>query len=100
MKKLVKVLAVIASISGVCFIFKDTIKDAVTAVKEKFSDPDFDDFDDDDDFDEKEIFGKTSDREYVDITITDDDDDEELEDEDETEEDETEEEDEDEANKE
>lgn len=93
MKKLVKVLAVIASISGVCFIFKDTIKDAVTAVKEKFSDPDFDDFDDDDDFDEKEIFGKPSDREYVDITITDDDDDEELEDE-------TEEEDEDEANKE
>ena len=86
-------MAVIASISGVCFIFKDTIKDAVTAVKEKFSDPDFDDFDDDDDFDEKEIFGKPSDREYVDITITDDDDDEELEDE-------TEEEDEDEANKE
>lgn len=73
MKKIIKALAVIASICGLCFLFKDSIKEALSAIKGKLSNDDFDDFDDDD-FDEDKIFGKSSDREYVDITIDDEDD--------------------------
>ncbi|MDO4942366.1 MAG: DNA-directed RNA polymerase subunit delta [Lachnospiraceae bacterium] len=95
MKKIIKALAVIASICGICFLFKDSIKEALSAIKGKLSNDDFDDFDEDfdeDDFDEDKIFGKSSDREYVDITITDEDeDDAEAEDETAEESDETEE---------
>lgn len=75
MKKVIKTLAVVASVCGVLFIFKDSIKEVLDALKDKISKDDFDDFDDDDDFNEDEIFGKSSDREYVNIKITDEDDD-------------------------
>ncbi|MDO4169784.1 MAG: DNA-directed RNA polymerase subunit delta [Lachnospiraceae bacterium] len=70
--KLVTLVAVIASICGVLFIFKDSIANTISKLKEKFTTKDdFDDFDDDfDDFDD-EIVEDKSDREYVSINIGD-----------------------------
>lgn len=73
--KLIKFAAIIASIGGVLFLFKDTITDIISSAKDHFSaDDDFEDFDDDDemdDFDDEEVFDHKSDREYVSINITD-----------------------------
>ncbi|MEE1313167.1 MAG: DNA-directed RNA polymerase subunit delta [Lachnospiraceae bacterium] len=76
--KLIKFAAVVASIAGVLYVFKDSVKDMIASVKEKLSDDDFDDFDDDfdDDFNDDEVFEDKSDREYVSINITDDNDEE------------------------
>ena len=73
--KLIKFAAIIASIGGVLFLFKDTITDIISSAKDHFAaDDDFEDFDDDDemdDFDDEEVFDHKSDREYVSINITD-----------------------------
>lgn len=70
--KLVTLVAVIASICGVLFVFKDSIANTISKLKEKFMTKDeFDDFDDDfDDFDD-EFVEEKSDREYVSINIGD-----------------------------
>lgn len=76
--KLIKLIAILASIGGALYLFKDSVTDILSSVKEKFaSDDDFDDFDDFDDedmddFDDNEVFEDKSDREYVSINITDD----------------------------
>lgn len=73
--KLIKLIAILASIGGALYLFKDSVTDILSSVKEKFaSDDDFDDFDDEDmdDFDDNEVFEDKSDREYVSINITDD----------------------------
>ncbi len=74
---LIKIVALVASVCGVVFLFKDSIEDILSTVRGKDSNDDFEPFDEDEDFDTEEIFNKKSNREYVDIKITDD---EELED--------------------
>lgn len=72
-KKIITLVAVIASICGILFIFKDSVKDILSKVKEKFTtDDDFDSFDDNFE-DDDEIFEDKSDREYVSLNIGDED---------------------------
>ena len=43
--KLIKLIAILASIGGALYLFKDSVADILSSVKEKFaSDDDFDDF--------------------------------------------------------